>query len=67
MTAIKMVDMDYLTKPVKPIKASDISPAVIIAIEAPLNGAGTSAAAMRSRMEANKMRTSEKPTAAPKP
>ena len=31
-----------------PPNASDIRPAVIIAIEAPLNGAGTSAAAMRS-------------------
>lgn len=49
------------------MNASDISPAVIIAIDAPLNGKGTSAAARRSRMAANNMRTSEKPTAAPKP
>ncbi|CSD03763.1 Uncharacterised protein [Vibrio cholerae] len=55
------------TNPVKPIKAKDIKPAVIIAMDAPLKGAGTSATWIRSRIEANKMSTSEKPTAAPKP
>ena len=49
------------------MKAIDIKPAVIIAIEAPLNGVGTSAAAKRSRNAANKTNTNEKPTAAPKP
>ncbi len=52
MIAIKIVLIVYFTKPVKPMKASDIKPAVIIAIDAPLNGTGTSAAAIRSRIEA---------------
>ena len=34
---------------------------------APLNGRGTSAAAMRSRMAEKRIKTREKPTAAPKP
>ena len=38
-----------------------------MAIAEPLNGAGTSAASMRSRMLANKISTSENPTAPPKP
>jgi hypothetical protein len=42
-------------------------PALIIAIAAPLNGAGTSATVIRSLIAANKMSTKEKPTAAPKP
>lgn len=67
MIAIRIVLIVYFTKPVKPIKASDIKPAVIIAIEAPLKGSGTSAAAIRSRIEANRINTIEKPTAAPKP
>ena len=40
---------------------------VISAIEAPRNGTGTSAAAMRSRREANKINTRAKPNDAPKP
>ena len=67
MIAIKIVLIVYFTKPVKPIKARDIRPAVIIAIDAPLNGTGTSAAATRSRIDANRISTKEKPTAAPKP
>lgn len=63
-------NMDHgyiLIRPVKPIKASDIRPAVIMAIDTPRNGAGTSAATRRSRMAANRINTSEKPVAAPKP
>ena len=36
-------------------------PAVIIAMDAPLKGAGTSATANRSRNEANNIKTSENP------
>lgn len=63
-------NMDHgyiLIRPVKPIKASDIRPAVIMAIETPRKGVGTSAATSRSRMAANRISTSEKPSAAPKP
>jgi len=49
------------------MNASDMRPAVIIAIEVPLKGAGTFAAAIRSRIAANNISTNEKPTAAPKP
>ena len=45
----------------------DMMPAVIKAMAAPRNGAGTSAASRRSRMAANKTSTSAKPLAAPKP
>ncbi len=64
----KNVNHGYiLMRPVKPIKASDIRPAVIMAMETPRNGVGTSAATRRSRMAANRISTSEKPVAAPKP
>src|SRR5699024_8298826 len=55
------------TKPLKPIKARDIRPAVINAMALPRKGAGTSATARRSRMAAKSTITSEKPTAAEKP
>ena len=55
------------TKPLKPIKARDIRPAVINAMALPRKGAGTSATARRSRMAAKRTITSEKPTAAEKP
>jgi len=42
-------------------------PAVIRPIGAPLNGAGTSASAMRSRMAAKNTSTIPKPAAAPNP
>ena len=44
-----------------------MSAAVIIAMAEPLKTLGTSAASKRSRMEANKINTNEKPTAPPKP
>ncbi|SQJ24396.1 Uncharacterised protein [Salmonella enterica subsp. enterica serovar Heidelberg] len=55
------------TKPLKPIKAKDINPAVINAIALPRKGAGTSATARRSRIAANRTITNEKPTAAENP
>ena len=55
------------TSPAKPMKASDMSPAVIRAMALPWKGSGTSATAMRSRMAANRTRTRENPSAAPKP
>ena len=51
----------------KPINASDISPAVIMPMAEPLNGVGVSAKARRSRIAENRINTNEKPTAAPKP
>ena len=42
------------TRPLKPIKARDIKPAVTRAMALPRNGAGISAAARRSRIEANR-------------
>ncbi|KAI3490675.1 hypothetical protein L1887_44837 [Cichorium endivia] len=55
------------TRPLKPIKARDIKPAVTSAIALPRKGAGISAAARRSRIDAKRTITNEKPTAAEKP
>ena len=55
------------TRPAKPMKASDMSPAVTMPMAAPWKGSGTSATFRRSRMAANRTSTREKPTAAPKP
>src|SRR5690606_24916707 len=55
-----------LIRPEKPMNARDISPAVIMPMDAPLNGVGTSDTRMRSRMAANSTSTSEKPSAPPK-
>src|SRR5690606_14816125 len=52
--------------PVKPMKARDMSPAVIMPMAAPRKGAGTSAMAKRSRNPANRISTMEKPIAAPR-
>ncbi len=49
------------------MNASDISPAVTRPIAVPLNGAGTSAALIRSRSYANRINTIENPSAAPNP
>src|SRR5690606_10072334 len=57
---------DY-TRPLKPMKARDIKPAVIMPMAAPLKGTGTSATARRSRMAEKRISTIEKPTAPPKP
>ena len=43
------------------MNANDIRPAVIMAMAAPSNGWGMSAAAKRSRIAENKINTSEKP------
>ena len=50
-----------LISPVKPMKASDMRPAVIMPIAAPWNDLGTSAMAMRSRMAANSTSTRKSP------
>ena len=55
------------TRPANPIKPSAIRPAVIKAMAAPWNGAGTSATATRSRTPANMISTRENPSAAPRP
>ena len=62
-----MVHGQYLISPVKPMKASDIKPAVIIAMAMPRNGTGTSAAASRSRRVANSINTRQKPSPPPSP
>ena len=49
------------------VTGSDINPAVIRVMAGPRKCTGTSATTMRSRNAANRIITSEKPTAAPKP
>ncbi len=56
-----------LINPEKPMNARDISPAVIRPMLGPRKASGTSATAIRSRMAANRISTSEKPRAAPRP
>ena len=53
--------------PEKPMKASDMMPAVIKAMAVPRNGAGMSAASKRSLMAANMISTSANPADAPNP
>ena len=67
MVTIARITYQTLTSPPRPMKASDISPAVIKPMAEPLSGTGTSATLMRSRIAANSINTSEKPSAAPKP
>jgi len=54
-------------KPVNPIKARAINPAVISPMGAPRKLSGTSAMASLSRAAASATRTAPKPSAAPKP
>lgn len=57
----------HYMSPVKPEKAREAKPAMIILMAAPRNGFGTSVAATRSRKAANSTTTSENPRDAPRP